>query len=82
MGDAKLHGGELAVWSELGRGTNFVLTLPRQGVPLEGASPIPVDPGDDAAAALDDLGLAAPTTLPADDPQGAGRGAGSQGGAA
>lgn len=82
MGDAKLHGGELAVWSELGRGTNFVLTLPRQGLPLEGASPIPVDPGDDAVAALDDLGLAAPDTLPADDPQEAGRGAGSQGGTA
>ncbi|WP_349426811.1 MtrAB system histidine kinase MtrB [Microbacterium sp. LWS13-1.2] len=60
LGDAKLHGGELAVWSEPGRGTNFVLTLPRQDVPLAGASPIPVDPGDDSVAALDDLGLTAP----------------------
>ncbi|MFB7893181.1 MtrAB system histidine kinase MtrB [Microbacterium sp. NPDC056044] len=64
LGDAKLHGGELAVWSELGRGTNFVLTLPRQAVPLAGESPIPVDPGDDAVAALDDLGLTAPIELP------------------
>ena len=48
---ARLHGGTLSVWSELGRGTNFVLTLPRQGVVGDGAlgSPIPVDPGDDDA---------------------------------
>ncbi|WP_203580556.1 MtrAB system histidine kinase MtrB [Microbacterium hibisci] len=65
MGDAKLHGGELAVWSGFGRGTHFVLTLPRQAVALEGASPIPVDPGDDAA--LDDLGLAAAVDLPRGD---------------
>ena len=66
LGDAKLHGGELAVWSEVGRGTNFVLTLPRQAIPLAGESPIPVDPGDDAVAALDDLGLTAPIELPRD----------------
>jgi len=64
LGDAKLHGGELAVWSEPGRGTNFVLTLPRQSSPFAGQSPIPVDPGDDAVAALDDLGLTAPIDLP------------------
>ena len=64
LGDAKLHGGELAVWSEPGRGTNFVLTLPRQGAPLNGASPIPVDPGDDAVAPLEDLGLTAPIEVP------------------
>ena len=28
--DAALHGGEIRVWSELGRGANFVLTLPRR----------------------------------------------------
>ncbi|WP_137845264.1 MtrAB system histidine kinase MtrB [Microbacterium sp. 2FI] len=60
IGDARLHGGELAVWSELGRGTNFVLTVPRQPGGLTGPSPIPVDPGDDAVAALDDLGLTQP----------------------
>jgi two-component system sensor histidine kinase MtrB len=64
MGDAKLHGGELQVWSEPGRGTNFVLTLPRQGAPLDGASPIAADPGDDAAAARDDLGLTVPIERP------------------
>jgi two-component system sensor histidine kinase MtrB len=63
LGDAKLHGGELAVWSELGRGTNFVLTLPRQSAPLTG-SPIPADPGDDSIAAVDDLGLTQPIRVP------------------
>lgn len=27
--DAQLHGGEIRVWGEMGRGSNFVLTLPR-----------------------------------------------------
>ncbi len=65
LGDARLHGGTLSVWSELGRGTNFVLTLPRQGVVGDGAlgSPIPVDPGDDGAA-LDDIGLTQPIAVP------------------
>lgn len=60
LGDARLHGGELAVWSELGRGTNFVLTLPRQGGRLVAPSPVPVDPGDDSVQAVDDLGLTQP----------------------
>ncbi|WP_261166085.1 MtrAB system histidine kinase MtrB [Microbacterium sp. Marseille-Q6965] len=48
LGDAKLHGGTLEVWSALGRGTNFVLTLPRRpGVELL-SSPVPTEPrGDD-----------------------------------
>ncbi len=41
LGDARLHGGTLAVWSELGRGTNFVLTLPRQGVVGDGRTRLP-----------------------------------------
>jgi len=62
LGDAKLHGGTLAVWSELGRGTNFVLTLPRQGQPIDGSSPVPIDPGEDGVS-LDDLGLTQPITV-------------------
>lgn len=44
LGDATLHGGTLAVWSELGVGTNFVLTIPRHGGRLEGPSPVALDP--------------------------------------
>ena len=58
LGDARLHGGTLAVWSELGRGTNVVLTLPRRGRHLDGSSPVPLEP--DSGLALDDLGLTQP----------------------
>ena len=58
LGDARLHGGTLAVWSELGRGTNVVLTLPRRGRQLGSTSPVPLEP--DAGAALDDLGRTQP----------------------
>ncbi|MDN3443500.1 MtrAB system histidine kinase MtrB [Microbacterium sp. APC 3901] len=44
LGDATLHGGALDVWSELGVGTNFVLTLPRRGDATDGPSPIPIEP--------------------------------------
>ncbi len=62
LGDARLHGGTLAVWSELGRGTNFVLTLPRGGAPIGSSSPVPLDPGDDGAP-LDGLGLTQPIDI-------------------
>jgi two-component system sensor histidine kinase MtrB len=75
LGDAKLHGGELAVWSEPGKGTHFVLTLPRKDAVLDGSSPIPVEPGDDAAAPFEDLGLTEPIALPR---EGSPRGAGSE----
>jgi len=77
LGDAKLHGGSLAVWSELGRGTNFVLTLPRQDGRLSVASPIPADPGDDSIAAVDDLGLTQPIEVLTLDGQWDSRGGGS-----
>ncbi|PRB19271.1 MtrAB system histidine kinase MtrB [Microbacterium sp. MYb62] len=49
LGDATLHGGTLAVWSELGVGTNFVLTVPRHEGVLDGPSPIPVEPQEPLA---------------------------------
>ncbi len=43
--DARIHGGELEVWSQLGEGTCFRLTLPRRrGETLVGASPVPLPP--------------------------------------
>ncbi|WP_217584421.1 MtrAB system histidine kinase MtrB [Microbacterium sp. GbtcB4] len=49
LGDATLHGGTLAVWSELGVGSHFVLTIPRHGGVLDGPSPIPVEPQEPLA---------------------------------
>lgn len=65
LGDARLHGGSLAVWSELGRGTHFVLTIPRHGAEFTGTSPIPADPGDDGT--FDSLGLTQPIEVPPTD---------------
>jgi two-component system sensor histidine kinase MtrB len=59
LGDARLHSGTLAVWSELGRGSNFVLTLPRDGKPVTG-SPLPLEPDDEQGGALESLGLTQP----------------------
>lgn len=61
LGDARLHGGSLAVWSDLGVGTNFVLTLPRGGGRLEGASPIALEPQEataDLGAVTEPLAIA------------------------
>ena len=44
--DATLHGGTLEVWSRRGDGTNFVLTLPRDGDTVDGDRPVPVVPAD------------------------------------
>lgn len=49
--DAIAHGGELAVWSELGQGSCFRLTLPRnRGDELGGLSPLPLPPDPEGAA--------------------------------
>jgi two-component system, OmpR family, sensor histidine kinase MtrB len=50
--DARLHGGWLEAWGDLGRGSVFRLTLPRQaGAGLAG-SPLPLGPDEAELAAL------------------------------
>lgn len=49
--DAAVHGGELAVWSELGEGSCFRLTLPRRrGDDLGGESPLALPPDAEVGA--------------------------------
>ena len=63
LGDARLHRGTLAVWSQPGEGTNFVLTLPRGAQPLDGASPVPLEPVE----AIAEIGVnTAPIVQPGD----------------
>lgn len=50
--DAGAHGGLLEVWSKLGEGTNFRLTLPRDTAQGSFVSPLPLVP-DDAAVTED-----------------------------
>ncbi|MGW9112762.1 MtrAB system histidine kinase MtrB [Microbacterium sp. NPDC055683] len=52
LGDAKLHGGTLAVWSEPGAGSHFVLTVPRAPGAVVERSPIPVEPHEPATEAF------------------------------
>jgi two-component system sensor histidine kinase MtrB len=44
--DARLHGGRLQAWGERGKGSQFVLTLPRVAGSIVTSSPIPVEPPD------------------------------------
>ena len=44
--DARLHGGRLQAWGERGKGSQFVLTLPRLAGAAVVRSPIPVEPPD------------------------------------
>lgn len=63
LGDARLHRGRLGVWSELGHGSHFLLTLPRGDSDATG-SPIDLAPGGDATAPLDALGRTEPIDIP------------------
>jgi two-component system sensor histidine kinase MtrB len=44
--DARLHGGRLQAWGERGKGSQFVLTLPRLAGSIVTGSPIPIEPPD------------------------------------
>jgi two-component system sensor histidine kinase MtrB len=44
--DARLHGGRLQAWGERGKGSQFLLTLPRLAGAVVMRSPIPVEPED------------------------------------
>ncbi|KAB1659501.1 HAMP domain-containing histidine kinase [Pseudoclavibacter chungangensis] len=51
--DVALHDGRLEVWSRLGRGSNFLLTLPRHvGEPVV-TSPLPLEPPDAGATTFE-----------------------------
>ncbi|MGO1770020.1 MAG: MtrAB system histidine kinase MtrB [Microbacterium sp.] len=53
LGDATLHGGALEVWSRIGEGTNFVLTLPRdRDGQVAGPGPVPLEPVDPTAEVI------------------------------
>ncbi|MFJ6653217.1 MtrAB system histidine kinase MtrB [Microbacterium sp. NPDC091313] len=63
LGDARLHGGRLEVWSELARGSHFLLTLPRRAGEPAGTSPIPLESPEEPGG-FDALGLTQPIEIP------------------
>jgi two-component system sensor histidine kinase MtrB len=68
--DARLHGGWLQAWGEVGRGANFRLTLPRVAGDSLRASPLPLEPEETEPEPADEGGKATahqparPTLLP------------------
>jgi two-component system, OmpR family, sensor histidine kinase MtrB len=44
--DARLHGGRLQAWGKRGKGSQFLLTLPRRAGTIVMRSPLPVEPAD------------------------------------
>ena len=64
--DAALHDGLLEVWSALGQGSNFRLTLPRHVGDQIVVSPLPLEP-DDAGAAEPTLAVQEPGVFADED---------------
>ena len=62
--DARLHGGWLQAWGEVGRGASFRLTLPRVAGESLRSSPLPLEP-EQAESELPDDGAKATTHQPA-----------------
>jgi two-component system sensor histidine kinase MtrB len=60
--DARLHGGWLQAWGELGQGAAFRLTLPRNGGDVVESSPLPLGPEEIAPAPASSVPV--PHTLP------------------
>jgi two-component system, OmpR family, sensor histidine kinase MtrB len=63
--DARIHGGDLAVWGARGQGSCFRLTLPRHPGADPGPSPLPLVPDDaptQAVAAVQHTGTDAAST--------------------
>jgi two-component system sensor histidine kinase MtrB len=56
--DARLHGGWLQAWGEVGRGSEFRLTLPRTVGGLLESSPVPLGPRAGAPARPEPVGTA------------------------
>jgi two-component system sensor histidine kinase MtrB len=64
--DARLHGGRLQAWGERGKGSQFLLTLPRLAGSVVMRSPIPVEPTDASREDVADTGAPPPAaTRPA-----------------
>jgi two-component system, OmpR family, sensor histidine kinase MtrB len=56
--DARLHGGWLQAWGEIGKGAAFRLTLPRNVGDVVEASPLPLGPDEPSAP------IAEPASVP------------------
>jgi len=78
--DARLHGGWLQAWGEIGEGAAFRLTLPRTVGDIVESSPLPlgptdeVEPGAETAASVPTPPLGWPVTVPPHPPAGDGPG--------
>jgi two-component system sensor histidine kinase MtrB len=58
--DARLHGGWLQAWGEIGKGAAFRLTLPRTLADVVESSPLPLGPEDPATPAAEPASVPTP----------------------